>query len=234
MPIVFKTDNAGNYLNSLYDLSPTENNPLILPSGRKIYRHSTLPGSVLMFNDGVDRSVLVLDAQFRIGTLDTSKKYGWFNTDVPNITEIDISDWYLNTLSGYPDNITDDTINNKMKDINTSRHNTDALLESGYPSYDLPEIAQYCRSIVIGNELACDLPTINILMRMFLDKKAIDNLDSTIIEYPTRSLTTIWTDSYIWSSSECSAITAWGVNYDSGVLPYTKSGTFRVAPVYEL
>ena len=71
MPIVFKADNAASYLNTLYVGGLTT-----LPSGRKIYRHPTLPGSVLMFNDGEDRSVLILDAKYRVGISDTKKKYG--------------------------------------------------------------------------------------------------------------------------------------------------------------
>ena len=71
MPIVFKTDNAASYLNTLYTDGTTT-----LPSGRKLYRHTTLPGSVLCFNDGVDRSVLVLDAKYRIGPADGNLKYG--------------------------------------------------------------------------------------------------------------------------------------------------------------
>ena len=71
MPIVFKTDNAASYLNTLYTDGTTT-----LPSGRILYRHTTLPGSVLCFNDRVDRSVLVLDAKYRIGANDTQKKNG--------------------------------------------------------------------------------------------------------------------------------------------------------------
>lgn len=228
MPIVFKADNAASYLNTLYVGGLTT-----LPSGRKIYRHPTLPGSVLMFNDGEDRSVLILDAKYRVGISDTKKIWGWYNYNVPNVNEVTMADWYINSLAGYPNNVTDSTINVKMRDVNTSRDNTTTLV-TDYPEDSIPEAALHCRSIVIGDNLTCDLPNINTLIRIFLDKQYIDELDPTVASYPNNSLVTIWSNNYVWSSSEFGSSRAWRVSVASFVLSGSKNGPYCVVPVYQL
>ena len=60
-------DNTNKLFYKLIDGVRTDiKDPALLPSGRKLYRHPTLPGSVIVFNDGIERKVLVLDAQYRV------------------------------------------------------------------------------------------------------------------------------------------------------------------------
>ena len=210
-----------------------------LPSGRKLYRHPTLPGSVIVFNDGIERKVLVLDAQYRVGIKDDFKKWGW-NVEVPGIAQIDMNDWSIDSLTGYPDNVTDSTINTKMKDVNTSRDNTTTLV-TDYPENHIPVTALYCRSVTIGDNLTCDLPNINTLMRIYLDRQYIDELDPTIDVSDTssssnlyRSLNTIWSRNFVWSSSEQSETYAWGITSNGRVSSDYKGSPSCVVPVYEL
>ena len=240
MPIVFKTDNAGSYLDTLYVGGLTT-----LPSGRKLYRHKTLPGSVLMFNDGVDRSVLIPDAKYRIGTADGNVRFGWSVIDNPNLANVDGSKLLLTDLEGFP-NTPDNVINSiDIFDPKTSRSNTTALV-TDYPSDSPPEAALHCRSVVIGDNFTCDLPNVNTLIRMFLEREYIDELDPTIDTSDTsiqsnvyRSLTKMFeTGSIISSTSGFYSLNEyryrmfWEINLTLGLDKTTVDGV--VAPVYEL
>lgn len=161
------------------------------------------------------------------------KIWGWYNYNVPNVNEVTMADWYINSLAGYPNNVTDSTINVKMRDVNTSRDNTTTLV-TDYPEDSIPEAALHCRSIVIGDNLTCDLPNINTLIRIFLDKQYIDELDPTVASYPNNSLVTIWSNNYVWSSSEFGSSRAWRVSVASFVLSGSKNGPYCVVPVYQL
>lgn len=74
-----KTNTLANKID-LGDLTPPPQPPLISAGGRKLYRHSSGMGTVIEFNDGVDRKVLVLDAQYRNRSVKMSSDT---STDLP-------------------------------------------------------------------------------------------------------------------------------------------------------
>lgn len=240
MPIVFKTDNAASYLNTLYTDGTTT-----LPSGRKLYRHTTLPGSVLCFNDGIDRKVLVLDAKYRIGPADGNLKYGWLTTNNSNLANVTRDPFNFADLEGYPD-ISDNVLNTYIIDPKTSRENTTALV-TDYPEDSIPEAALHCRSVIIGDNLTCDLPNINTLMRIKLEYKYIDELDPTINDGDSsimgnkyRSLESIF-ENYCHSSTtnkmddSMDILTRYTWSIDNEKIHTTTSIlTALVVPVYEL
>ena len=226
MPIVFKTDNAASYLNTLYT-----DGTRTLPSGRKLYRHTTLPGSVLCFNDGVDRKVLVLDAKYRIGPADGNLKYGWLTTNNSNLANVTRDPFNFADLEGYPD-ISDNVLNTYIVDPKTSRENTTALV-TDYPEDSIPEAALHCRSVIIGDNLTCDLPNINTLMRIYVERTYIDELDPTLEEYPNRSLEKIWEEGGVWSSTGSTFAEAYMIEKGGIFNRYMISEVGCVVPICE-
>lgn len=163
------------------------------PSGRKYYRHSSDMGSVMMFNDGVDRRVIILDAYYRRGGL----AFGPANFLVPglyNITNgvVNRNNNHYLYGSAAPSfqasaSMTDATINYlwaSVQDRNTSRYNCDCYM--AYASRGFPAV-QYARNIII-NGRGCDVPNVNIAMRMACDCEIIDSMDKTVASYPGRAL----------------------------------------------
>ena len=220
---------SSSVISSLYE---SEIAVTTLPSGRKIYRHPTLPGSVLMFNDGVDRSVLVLDAKYRIN----NKIWGLNTVPITTLAKLEINPqpFYLNTLEGYDTNsVTDTILNSVICDPNTSTFNTNKLFELYDPATMnetpyLPETLLYCRSVVIGDELSCDVPNINTTLRIFLDRSYIDALDPTIATYSNLSLEAIWMTNemprLVWSSSIANVET----NADLTAIPVISLGNVAI------
>ena len=139
-------DNTNKLFYKLIDGVRTDiKDPTLLPSGRKLYRHATLPGSVIVFNDmGTERKVLVLDADYRIPS------YGNNTSPVDaGITAVTMP----TTLPIYPTDdsatvYTDDIINSEIiKDTQTSKQLTDKLLAA--ENLDIEGIAHKCRAIIL-------------------------------------------------------------------------------------
>ena len=226
MAIVMSCSSATAIAN-LYEKDTT------LPSGRKLYRHTTLPGSVLCFNDGVDRQVLVLDAKYRIGANDTQKKWGWFG-DRHNgnyVLNAPIN-WNFSDLPDYP-NVLDSTLDSKIRDSYTSRAQTSCLIAPGYKDGYPPEAAQYCRSVIISDSISCDLPNINTLMRIYVERTYIDELDPTLEEYPNRSLEKIWEEGGVWSSTGSTSAEAYMIEKGGIFNKYMISEVGCVIPICE-
>ena len=211
---------------------------ITLPSGRKLYRHTTLPGSVLCFNDGVDRKVLILDAKYRIGMDDEHLMWG----PQEQVTDlypygrdmISFEEWETRT------DISDEDINAKSIDPNTSKYNTDTIITFDFDSTRYkPEAVQHCRKQIIGDNIACDLPNINTLIRIYVERTYIDKLDPTLEEYPNNSLEKIWTKNGAWSSTERNEKYAMDVVCMSNqikiyAMSNYKTNSLCVVPVHEL
>ena len=170
-------DNTNKLFYKLIDGVRTDiKDPTLLPSGRKLYRHATLPGSVIVFNDmGTERKVLVLDADYRIPS------YGNNTSPVDaGITAVTMP----TTLPIYPTDdsatvYTDDIINNEIiKDTQTSKQLTDKLMAA--ENLDTEGIAHKCRAITLSNGQSCDCPNINTLIRIAILASRIDSLDPTL------------------------------------------------------
>lgn len=203
---------------------------LVLPSGRKIYRHISDKGSVLEFTDGTVRRVLVLDACYRFmakwGTYSTqAQKLNYNIANTKNTQYIDGTDTDMDTDRMYPQ--TDADLNTLWRysiDKNTARQNdTVWMTYQNNPDYKdpfgtrgVPAVAG-CRQIEVPNYGFADVPNIQTLIRIFIEADHIDDLDPTIGDYPTFALgransNGYWifdtgingTDREAWSSTEAS------------------------------
>lgn len=216
---------------------------LTAPSGRSYYRHPSNMGSVMIYTEGTEKRVLVLDAAYR-----HNRNFGLIGNDssLPNVSGSNIS---------VSENATDAWINaNGIKDPRTSKYNCNVL--SGYSSYSsngitgVPAVS-YCRSIAVQGQ-ACDLPNVQIATRIYCDRNFIDTLDNTIVANPTLALGTANTAGdwsvrhpnntasntfygYTWTSSESSSSGAWRI-YSGYVDPGAscKGHGYAVLPVLEL
>ena len=146
---------------------PGQVGPLIeTPGGRILYRHSSGMGTVLEFNDGQPRRVLVLDAKYR-----ANKRFGAFKNSGLLASYAYSPKWYLNplniaTTTAQAANVTDDWINaNSVRDKNTAKENCDLWLNyihsvtnigTSYSFVGVPAV-EYCRSLSVTGTL-CDLP----------------------------------------------------------------------------
>ena len=232
------------------------------PSGRILYRHRSGKGTVMEFNDGQPRKVLIADSTFR-----ANRRFGTYGKDssLPNYTSHPSQQWYLNKDSSMTTTkaatITDSWLNtNMVRDTNTSKYNCDVWMTykgtsdstSNYGYTGVPAV-EWCRSQNIDGQ-PLDLPNIQILMRIYCDAEALDALDPTIATNPKYALGSknpqgAWYMGtagssgnssnaytyYSWSSSEYNgSTTAWGVNYNGYVNDYRKFYEFSVVPVLEL
>ena len=174
----------------LLNTQPKTQKMLIAPSGRTFYRHSSGMGTVMCFNDGQDREVLVLDAAYR-GYGDM----GDWGDDIslPDYDEWNISrNWYIHgtnssTTPAACASITDATLNSlwvNTIDVNTAKHNCDVILAEASIT---PTAVTYARSILV-NGTPCDVPNIQTLQRIYCDSEFLDSMDPTVDEYPHNAL----------------------------------------------
>jgi hypothetical protein len=154
---------------------------IISPSGRRLYRHSSGMGTVLCFNDGQDREVLVLDAQYRgVGTM------GSLETDY-SLPDYHHSNYIVNKYSppytpSIKELITDEMLNAKwINDNNSAKHNCDIIIEES-PSESPATAVEHARSIVV-DDTPCDVPNIQTLQRIFCEAELLDSMDPTVNYY---------------------------------------------------
>lgn len=200
-----------------------------------MYRHSSGMGTVMEFNDGQDRKVLVLDAQYRTVAKMTSDTET--DTSLPNYTSKNTNGtWYIDggnyeTSPSACASLTDATLNNlwvNSIDINTSKYNTDVWLTQ--PDCDA---ATHCRSITV-NGVGCDVPNIQTLMRIFCEADNLDALDPTVTSYPDLRLSDWFGSQHLWSSSECNTRLVRQVLYVGNCGGDYKFADYGVCPVLEL
>ena len=204
-------------------------------SRRFLYRHSSGMGTVICFNDGMDREVLVLDAKYRtIAAITTLSKelpyYPYLNINGHQYldginddfrTKMHISDKRLNTLWK-------DTI-----DVNTSKQNTDIRLDS--------PAAIHCRSIKVGG-VGCDIPNIQTLMRIYCEAERLDALDPTVSQYSNYAFSEVNPNGWwrpggtndFWSSTQSGDNTLLQVRYNAKCVNQYEEYEYGVCPVLEL
>lgn len=177
-----------SYYKAFYEYLPVS-------TGRKLYRHDSGMGTVMEYTDadGVHKKVLILDAVYRsfakISSDSTCPSTLTALGDADNNPNIynavrntyitgtnpplqSMSDTFLNTL--WPEGTVDN---------NSSAYNTQQWLTLA----SNPEAAQAVSNIKV-NGVACQLPNFNVALRMYLDRDAIDALDPTIVDNPTKAL----------------------------------------------
>ena len=235
------------------DLSivPVEIRSMHLPSGRLLYRHQSQMGSVLEFNDGSPRKVMVLDGKYR--TTETFGTYGKRVQRMVYFKENTKDNWMINGIrrDAIPlecSSLADTFLNDLWKDSidqNTAKQNCDRWmkhndLEDSDGIVGVPAVS-YCRSIQV-NGTPCDLPNFQTLIRIYCDAEAIDQLDPTIADHPGRALGSknpngswkICAEAFALSSSEYFVYGVRFVNYLGGCNACFKTIGGAVIPVLEL
>ena len=99
--------------------------------------------------------------------------------------------------------------------------------------------AKFCRAVTLEDGFgAMDLPSIDVLMRIYQARTVIDSLDSTATANAAKKLTA-WgfgsaDGAYVWSASELDGPSAWCVN-SGGNLGYLNRYTpFGCVPALEI
>lgn len=214
----------------------TESNPLATAGGRKLWRHPSNMGTVMEFNDGQDRKVLILDAKYRAkGLMMTSDDET--DTSLPNYSQYNTNDTrYID--GGSSDitpsacaSLTDATLNSLWAnsiDANTSKYNTDVWLTK--PDCDC---ATHCRSIKV-NGVGCDIPNIQISIRIYCEGVLLDELDPTVSLYPKFKLNHWFNKGALWSSSELSTSEVLAVVWNGIHGNGPKYFPYDVCPVLEI
>lgn len=168
------------------------------PSGRKYARHKSRMGSVMFYNDGSEKYVIVLDAQFRFSGVDMAATKWASNITLPKIRTP--AAYYLNPLDRNTPasnklvcrTIDDNWLNmNMFFDPNSARYNGNTWRALGSPA------VLRTRSILI-NGAGCDVPTINQALRIMCDAPTINRLDPTASSFPGMALEE---EDYYWSST---------------------------------
>ena len=149
----------------------------------------------------------------------------------PNNTAADGSGSYVSTQSTEAHMDQSFTYSQTVKD---SEGLTDAILayNSGM------QAAQYCRTITLADLGKMDLPSIDVLMRIYQARTIIDGLDTTAAANTTKKLSN-WgfgsaNGAYVWSASEYNSNHAWYVNSNGNLLNYSKTSQFGVVPALEI
>ena len=99
--------------------------------------------------------------------------------------------------------------------------------------------AKFCRTVSLaGGFGAMDLPSIDVLMRIYQSRTVIDSLDSTATANAAKKLTA-WgfgsaDGAYVWSASEYNSASAWYVNSGGGLSYTGKSYRFGCVPALEI
>ena len=226
------------------------------PSGRCYYRHPSNKGSVMIFNDGKWRAAAILDAIYRAGGLafgadgivpSGCKAVTWTNNAKGNNC---LSGQKTQTSFAQSQGLSDATLNglwSKIYDTNTSRQNCDALMQyTGYVKDGITGVpaVEYARRIIFDG-MGCDIPNIQLLMRVLSDADFIDSMDDTVKSCPQNALGKLNPYNYfylrangdsggnIWSSTHtnansviyidemsCGVLGPWGkATTQSGVIP---------------
>ena len=99
--------------------------------------------------------------------------------------------------------------------------------------------AKFCRAVTLEDGFgAMDLPSIDVLMRIYQARTVIDSLDSTATANAAKKLTA-WgfgsaVGACVWSASEYGSLGAWGVDSGGGLYGSTKYFRFGCVPALEI
>ena len=118
--------------------------------------------------------------------------------------------------------------------VKTSKELTDAIL-----AYNASYMAaQFCRTVVLKDLGAMNLPSIDVLMRLYQARTIIDALDPTASANTAKKLSA-WgfgsaDGARVWSASERSSGSAWFVGSDGRVYDNIKTNLFGCVPTIEI
>jgi hypothetical protein len=99
--------------------------------------------------------------------------------------------------------------------------------------------AKFCRAVTLADGFgAMDLPSIDVLMRIYQARTVIDSLDSTATANAAKKLTAWGFGSaggaYVWSASEADIGDAWCVHLDGVSIGNSKNYRFGCVPALEI
>lgn len=168
---------------------------LPVDTGRKLYRHSSGMGTVMEYidADASKKKVLILDASYRSTSKSASTNVcpSTLKQIAPSATE-DISNAAGNQyVTGFADDarlyMSDSYLNiiwpaNKV-DSHSSAYNTQQWLELATD----PAAAQYASAITVAGT-ACQVPNLNVALRIFIEANNLDALDPTLSANATKAL----------------------------------------------
>ena len=240
-----------NYIYEEAAYIPTEDNPLVLQSGRKIYRHPNNEGSVLVFDQyGTQTKLYIPDAKYRSTStyvlIPESNQNNFTYHDsigAPHI-QYNTTTFYLTDLESNTDSALQTFLTQILPDINTewtAKQYTNAYL-SKVP--DSPACL-FARSIVPTGLSGCDVPNLYELCVLWLEGANIDKYDPTVTENSSKKMEKFAFSTYVWASTETAAGSAGSSStwfrapniYSSlgrGYTRYNRNSGYGVVPVLEL
>lgn len=159
-----------------------------------------------------------------------SISWGGYGTDIPTITNSVLTSGQLNnsnTGSSSGNYVSTHTTEAQMdaafNDTGTSDELTTKILDYGEANSIEYPAAEYCDSIVLADGRHMDLPSMDVLMRIYQSRYIIDELDPTLASSGESSSDSWW--GYPWSSCESSSNRA-RTMYWSGSVNYTDAKSF--------
>ena len=213
----------------------------VLPSGRRIYRHSSNAGSVIEFDYwGTPMKLFVADAKYRATSLAYDATYRSHGNPQLSVTTAyfnGTSDNDTAALSYTKNDAWIQSTYSQLRNDGTAKSNTDKLME-----YSTTQAAHHCRNQNIPGVGKLDLPNLYELIILYLESDNIDALDPTASSNRDKALGKMNTygrfdfgnSGYVWSSTEHSSTYAWVVLYYGCAFYYTQYGNRGVVPVQEL
>lgn len=170
-------------------------NGLLTQSKRKLYRHESNKGTVMEYYeyDGSFHKVVILDAKYRIiNKLLTNSIYLTNNLKQYPLTNSN-KNAYIDGNSYNPpttilNTFTDNQINSiwKNQDVQNCKYNVDTWLMISSDTNSNAGLYKIREQTILGGR--CDIPTVNLLMRMYIEADNIDSLDPTAEANNTKAL----------------------------------------------
>lgn len=172
----------------LYEYLPVD-------TGRKLYRHSSGMGTVMEYidADASKKKVLILDASYRsTGKSASTSVCPSTLKQIPSSATEDIKNAVGNNyVTGFGDakrlSMSDSYLNKVWPaanvDSHSSAYNTQQWLELATD----PAAAQYASAITVAGT-ACQVPNLNVALRIFIEANNLDALDPTLSANATKAL----------------------------------------------
>lgn len=192
------------------------------PGGQKLALNDTGDGILVWYNDGTGK---VCMAVALAANRDATTAWQNVRTDIHAMTNygkdsfsisIGMKDAQLNAVG--------------FNDVLPAKSNTNYMGATDSPA------AAFVRSKKIGG-VACSLPNIQQMKRIYALKAEIDALDPTVKANPTKALSS-WSfggvSRSVWSSTEADDINAWYVGHSGRCSRRGKSDRCGVIPILEL
>lgn len=195
------------------------------PGGQKLALNDTGDGVLVWYDDGTGKACMAVALA---ANRDATTAWQNVRTDIGAMTN------YGNDPFSISIGMTDAQLNAVgFNDSLSGKSNTNHMIVTDSPA------AAFVRSKKIGG-VACSLPNIQQMKRIYALKAEIDALDPTVKANPTMSLNS-WNfgnaSVHVWSSTEAGAYRAWYVGQDGLCSRFGgvgKSAQFGVIPILEL